>query len=74
MQRIMKYRRQARECRRLAQNATNPKFRAALNEIAEIWDILADQREHYLDSRTKRRVARDSLRFALPHRPPSAEF
>jgi hypothetical protein len=64
MERIMKYRRQARECRRLARTATNPRMRAGLNEIAETWEILANAREQSLRSRTGRRAARDFRRYA----------
>jgi hypothetical protein len=60
MERIMKYRRQARECRKLAQDATNPEVRSGLNKIAETWEILADDRQRYLRNRARRRVAVDS--------------
>jgi hypothetical protein len=49
--RAEEYRQLARDCRSLARSL--PEHSAALLEMAEVWDRLADQQEHATDLRKK---------------------
>jgi hypothetical protein len=48
MRAVAEYRQNAEECRNLARLLTRPEDKAALEQMAQLWDRLADQREHDL--------------------------
>ena len=51
MKQAADYRQHAEEARQLAANATTPEERAALHQIAQMWESLARERERRLANR-----------------------
>ena len=45
MQRILEYRKNADECRKLAASLLNPLHKQKLQEMATAWDMLAEERK-----------------------------
>lgn len=50
-ERIMEYRRQARECRILAATAKHAESREVFRGVARAWERLAQEREQFLKSK-----------------------
>ena len=46
MQIVLQYERHAAECREMAAQATNPRYKKQLEDMAEVWETLAAQRRH----------------------------
>jgi len=55
MRQVSEYRQHAQDCRDLAKQITNPKHLKQLEEMAEAWDMLAEQRARQLDKLGKMR-------------------
>ena len=65
IKKVSEYRDHAEECRRMAAGASNDEHRAALFQMAETWDKLAEERAGRL--RQQQRIA------ALEHSPLEAK-
>jgi len=44
MQLVLEYERHAAECRQIAEETTNPRYKKQLEDMAEVWERLAAQR------------------------------
>ena len=56
MDKVTEYREQARRCREIAISTTSRRVRAALIDLANAWEKLADDREHMFDKPPNTRV------------------
>jgi hypothetical protein len=46
MEKILEYERHAAECRQIASETTNPRYKKQLEDMAEVWERLAAERRH----------------------------
>jgi hypothetical protein len=60
MKKALDYRRHATECRQLAANAALPEHREQLLEMANTWEMLAEQREHEIDRQARLQALDDA--------------
>jgi hypothetical protein len=44
MQRVLEYERTAAECREMAAKMQNPRYKKQLEDMAEMWEMLAQER------------------------------
>jgi hypothetical protein len=44
MQKVTEYEQHAAECRRMAAEMTNPQLKKQLEDMADVWDMLANER------------------------------
>jgi hypothetical protein len=46
MEKVLEYERHAAECRQIASETTNPRYKKRLEDMAEVWERLAAERRH----------------------------